>query len=399
MDAIREWTALQERHFYEDNPLIYFYLAGELPQDEIGAQAGILARRPKIAFNQVLAYDDDTFAAWRADDLDTLHSMLDEYGAVFDTLPEPGDGDGLGAELYAELYDTLWVYVQRISHAVALYEGVVDARAGDRDAAEAHLADAEAITAAVIAVLQAAEQRYRYPIELLARSKPESLTAYPYGYLEQTSTGFFWTRRDDQLASLIVRVFDGGSESWQSEPEQVYWTDSDTTTLTEPDDPLAAQTLGGFIPRSLFGLRDIELEAGTLTLSVAIDSDGSDLPDPDSEVVVPGVISDRLWTASGAIHPIAVFDATGERLGTLTILQPRYTLALEVDSDAVTSAGPATITGEFEVDSLVSIVLDIEGADQELVDALLKGIYDIPANEPLPDTLPVAFEFALERLE
>ena len=110
-----------------------------------------------------------------------------------------------------------------MEHTVALYGGVIALRAGDRESAEASLTLARGITEGVLAAVAEAEQEvYRYPLELVAREKPESLTAYPFGYLWETSTAFFWTRRDEELASLISATFDAGTEAWEVAPLALY---------------------------------------------------------------------------------------------------------------------------------------------------------------------------------
>ena len=48
--------------FYETHPDIYFYLAGELPKDELGESAGIIARPPKRSFKAIRDLDDASFA-------------------------------------------------------------------------------------------------------------------------------------------------------------------------------------------------------------------------------------------------------------------------------------------------------------------------------------------------
>jgi hypothetical protein len=415
-DALRAWTALQRRHFYEVDPLIYFYLAGELAQDEIGVRAGILARRPKIAFVDVVGWDDDTFAAWEEGDLALLASMRAEYAEVFDALPaaEAG-GDTLGDALYGEVYDALQVYVLRIDHALALYRGTAEARrwrvesqseAPDeavrgeaREAADGYLEEAEAITEQVRGIIAGAEARYRYPLELLAEDKPESLTAYPFGYLAETRSAFFWTRRDAQLAALIERVFDERTEGWTVDPapELVHFSDAENTTMLVPSNPLAAQILSGFLPRLLFGLARIDEAGGTMTLAVAQDLDASDLPDPDTEVDVAGVIDGDTWTASGSVHPIAVYDAAGVQLGTMNVLQPQYELVLEREGGELVGATEASIAGSFTVETLLEIVLAIDGVDREAAEVLLKSIYGLPPNQPLPTTLPIHFVWRLRR--
>ena len=112
--------------------------------------------------------------------------------------------------------------LRRIEHSIALYSGVIAIRLGDQQEAQAQLGVAEGITQAVQAQIKQMEKGYRYPLNLLSQEKPESLTAYPYGYLYETSSAFFWSRRDEQLATLIGNTFNPPEEDWPSEVKAIY---------------------------------------------------------------------------------------------------------------------------------------------------------------------------------
>ena len=91
--------------------------------------------------------------------------------------------------------------MQRIRHARLLYEGAREVRtwlaAKNNDTlseinrqeireeqltnANQKLEEAKKISSDMVKVFQKMEGQYRYPVELLAREKPESLTAYPFG--------------------------------------------------------------------------------------------------------------------------------------------------------------------------------------------------------------------------
>ncbi|MCB9730773.1 MAG: hypothetical protein H6746_20040 [Deltaproteobacteria bacterium] len=415
MTAERAWTDLQRKWFYDTNPLLIFYLSGELPQDEIGAQAGILARRPKLAYRTVRDMDDATFAAWQTTDLDALRAMLADHEAVLAALPaDSGLGKPQQLELRAELRESLELYVDRIQQAIALYESVAQARAwklasaaedasgmaAAKQAAEAALARAQAVTARVLPVLKAAESRYRYPVELLAREKPASLTSYPFGYLAQTSTGYFWTRRDEQLAAFLEATFTAGqqSESWETAPAKVFVTDADHVTLTQPENPVAGGIITSFMPRILMGGVEVDPGLGTMTLVVAEDTDQSGLPDPDTETAVSGTFDATTFTAQGTEQPIRVHDSAGTMLGTLRIQQPAWTIAQTVDASKVATLTTADLAGSIATENLVDIVLSVGGIDREGVENLVKSIYGVDPADPLPASLPFAMRFDLTPL-
>ncbi len=72
-------------------------------------------------------------------------------------------------------------------------------------------AAAERLTISLQALILVQEQEthYRYPAELLARTR-SSLTAYPFGYLYPASVLFFWEREEQQgrFDPLFMNLWD-----------------------------------------------------------------------------------------------------------------------------------------------------------------------------------------------
>ncbi len=413
VSVLAAWTDLQRAHFYEQEPLIYFYLAGELPQDEIGAVAGILARRPKLAFRDLVRFDDARFAEWQAGDLAMLERMRGEYARLLEKVnPEPGGERQIERQLYRELYTGLWVYVQRIDHALALYRGAAAARtwfqqqqreqpdeslrAAAEQQAEAQLAAARAISQAVGERLQAMEADYRYPAELLCGDKPHSPTVYPYGYLSQTSSAYFWTRRDEQLAALIQRTFHADEQRWEGQPEAVFAAGGEHIEMLVPDSEMAAEAIAGFIPRLLFGLRGPQ--EGALTLLLAQDADENDRPDPATEQPLALAEQEGRWRGALPVYSFVVYDAAGREMGLLDVVEPDFSLDVELDGGALAGLDAATIEGRVSGPALVDMVVTMGGIDAEGAAALIKAVYGVGGDEPLPALLPFAFRMTFERL-
>jgi hypothetical protein len=397
-EALSSWTALQKKHFYDENPLVYFYLAGELKQDEIGAQAGILARRPKIAFKTVLNFTEEELAAWQKTDFDMLARMLGEYEASYAPVADLSDViaglDSMQARRVREMTRGLSVYLLRLRHAIELYSGVLEAREGNNDAAYGKLANARIISAQAVQIFEEAEDDYRYPVELLARAKPKSKTSYPFGYLEQTSSGHFWTRRDDQLEILLDTVFGLAEDGWAEEPQAVYYTDAEHLVMTQPEDPLAAAVLGGFIPRLLFGVGPIAYGPGTLVLQFAEDYNTNGLPDIDTEQAIGGSISGEHWQATTDSLSLKVFDDAGAEIGTLVMLEAEFDLALDLETE-IPAFLNGDLTGEVDSAELIALIMSVGGIDPEGAGNLLKSVYGLPADEPLPERLPFGFHMEL----
>jgi len=419
-DVLLAWTDLQMQHFLLEDPLIYFYVAGELRQDEVGEMAGILARRPKLSFQKVLDMDENTFNTWKNSDLSMLRRMQSAYVAELEKLPQTLEG-GSDAQkhLYKETYSGLYVFVKRIEHAIALYEGVAESRAWalekqraaqadpveDPDetirtsalaTANAKLESAETITREVLAIFKDMENEYRYPIELLAREKPETKTAYPYGYLEQTSSGHFWTRRDKQLEDVIGVVFDTLVEEWETIPSALYTADSDSMELTTPDDPLAGSVITSFMPQLLFGVGEINLDSGAMTLIIAQDFNTNLLPDANTEQNINGSISDGVFTGGDLAYSVVVHDSSGALMGDLLMLDPEFVINLNMDGDKVELID-GSLSGAVDSQALVNLVMTVGGIDEEGTSNIIKSIYGIEKEEPLPESLPTAFGFTLTK--
>lgn len=410
VDAIGALTAHQVRHILEEAPLIWFYLAGELRQDEIGERAGILARRPKPAFATIASLDAAEFAAWEQGDFARLQRMLAEVGDIVAGLPEPAVEPATTAEqLYFESWWALQLYALRVEHTVELYSGVADVHAwlqaraandeAERDAlltaATAHLDSAAAITDRVVAAVAAAEASvYRYPIELLARDKPDSLTAYPFGYLEQTSTAHFWARRDAQLETLIGLAFETIPEAWSVQPDTLFFTDAERTSVVDPDNPLASTVISGFMPRILFALDGFD--EGMPGVRLAEDVNENLLPDPATETSFVGTLGDGTWTGTADVFTIDVRGSDGISFGTLSMLSPELTLLVEVADGADPALTAGEMAGEVAVDEFVGLVTIVGGIDPESVENLLKPIFGYEVDDELPATLPITFGFTFE---
>lgn len=399
--ALDAFGELQAQHFYDENPLLYFYLAGELPQDEVGVTAGLAARRPKRSFREILELSDDDFAAWETTDLAALRAMRTDYAAVLDALPSDSAGADLQVSLYAEAHDGLYLYVRRLDHVIRLYEGVAALRAwqqGDESgqaAAREALADARAISAQATTIVQAGEARYRYPVELLARDKPESLTIYPYGSIAEASTGYFWTRRDDQLAGLIDAVLDATGESWtEPAPEVVFFVEPGELEIEVPEHPLARSALGSLLPGLVFGL-DAAPELGPVTVQTSQDHNGNRLPDQGFQRSIEGTLASTAWSSVPTEIDLAAHDDTGERLAVLTVINTSIELDVTRAPNGVVDISGGRLAGDFDSTVLVDAIGGVTGTDPAASEELVKQVYGVAPEDPLPALLPLALTFRL----
>lgn len=420
--VLDEWALLQKKHFFDENPEIYFYLSGELTQDEIGAKAGILARRPKIAYQEVVGYDEETFNTWKTRDLDMLIRMKGEFEEVLARFPEPptpsSKSDALQVKLAYEVWAGLHLYVLRIEHAIELYTGVKDVREWTRlyqsgtayddprretlrMAAMQHLDAAKSLSAKAQAViLKVSSTTYRYSAELLTQPKPESPTSYPIGYLQETEEAYFWTRRDVQLDQLIENNFAEDLETWVDEPAPIYYAKGNRITLTEPDSPVAGSIIASFIPQMLLGING-NFEPGSAEAKLILGQDYNENFKPDEGTERAFSITDiteQGGMAVGEDYTLNVRDATGEPVGAgqLILMSPSLEIEVERDATGLPILQEAFISGQVSSMALTELVKSVDGIDTEGVENLIKGVFNLPLEEDLPENLDVTFRFRVQ---
>ena len=423
VQVLDEWTQLQKQHILFDNPEIYFYLAGELEQDEVGEKVGILARRPKLSFQKVVDFDDEELAAWRTKDFEMLGRMRDEYAAVLAKMPQPATpaaGAPLSEQLTFETWAGLYLHVKRLEHAIALYQGAQDVRSwlklyaldDDYDnpqrqvlqaKADEDLRQARAISDEVEAIILEQAAFYRYPDEILIEPKRASLTTYKIGYLQQTHTAFFWHRRDDQLERLILDGFAEDLEAWVGAPELLFSAKGDRIKLEQPDDAVAGVVLASFIPQLLFAFRALDPLDGkqATTLLFAQDHNENFKPDAGTEVEalvtkapLDGEPGGALLTAELDSYTFIARDDAGAILGKgLQMQGARFELQMKKDAVGANEIIRVFLSGQVASDALIGLMLAAvpDGIDLESATNLLEEVFKVPDGEELPELLDIKF--------
>lgn len=189
---------------------LYAYFAGEDPADEIGAATGFEFRPVRVAFRDVLAWDDELAATFVVTDLAALTEAEGVYATGRERLEAArGEVPPEGASFYAEIVDGLAVNELRARHTRQLYESILALRAGDEAAALAARDAAAGTLTLVEEVIRRREAMYRYPLaqEIGGGITPETAvdngTTYPYRVHTKTSLLTFWTYRQGQVDAIL----------------------------------------------------------------------------------------------------------------------------------------------------------------------------------------------------
>lgn len=396
--ALVDVTNRQVEDFYGDNPLIFFYLAGESANDEIGAVGGLVGRPVKVAYWDVYNADDATYSTWLEGDYAQVEDMAAFYRDVADTLDSADPGadtiDAGLADRFLELNTSIKILALRAEHSKLLYGAVISARDHDEGAAYADLSSAKAISNTVKELVAKVEQDvYRYPLELLAREKPDTLTAYPFGYLYETSTAHFWTRRDDQVQQLLDIVFEKVKEEWDVSVVELYMTDSDDVTAIEPDiDEGIKNLIAQYVPTILLALGPSQDMIRPVAFANDLNANGK--PDIGTQIVGQFDLSKSVQLVEFERLPITIGSA-GAPVGTLTLRGGGF----EVKTGDV-NYGQCEMYGQVNFEDLLSILVNTGMFDQEGAWEMVASQFGIPVDtDPRPESFPMRIRSPLIQWE
>jgi hypothetical protein len=143
-------------------------------------------------------------------------ALLYEYGRRMHDMvrlaphprPLPNGEGGHPGEIAAELTDALEVTALRAEHRVLTLRALISSRRSGkgRGNTNALLAQAADVRGRAMDIVRRQEQRYRYPLELIA-SQRKDFTAYHFGYLYPVSELHFWKREEEQVRNKRFDAF------------------------------------------------------------------------------------------------------------------------------------------------------------------------------------------------
>tara|TARA_B100000609_G_scaffold199603_1_gene204803 strand:+ start:4172 stop:6907 length:2736 start_codon:yes stop_codon:yes gene_type:complete len=409
-NAIQALTTLQVNKLYKENPELMFYIAGELPQDEIGQQAGIYARRPKRAFPEIMDLPVADFATWEKEDFARLEEMRDEAKKILDTLSADATFDNpVASKLYLELYSTYKLFWMRTQHAHLLYDAVRLMRKGRTDGgvgadpdkatreqalkdADKKIKEAMAITQEVLTIVKKIEKEvYRYPLEIVA-TKRSSLTSFPFGYLWETSTAFFWSRRDEQAELLWKKASGLLKEGWNEPlPAVSFRVDSKDLEAVKPDNGTIKNVISSFIPGLMLGLPETKVADGVLSKPWRMGTDhndndksdiGADSPFDQTEIVTEG--GKTYAVSKSKLYKMLVFNDTGAQLGSLGLQSLEIKVEITRSSDTIKEVKEGTLTCEIVLENLIAIATQVSGIERDGLLQLLGQLLGFDPKNPPP---------------
>jgi len=419
-EVLMGWSKQQAKDFYETNPLLYFAIAGELLQDEIGQQAGVLARRPKRSYLSIYNMKPDAFKKWDQGEFAQLQQMEKDYKKLFAKLTkEPSkDLNATAKKLYTELYATLQIYIWRMEHTVLLNHAIKKARLGRSDEGvgadekskrAGHIKEAtdmvtkaEVISQNVIKkVAEIQGKIYRYPPDILS-TKRKSLTSYPFGYLWETTTGHFWTRRDKQARNILKRASGEFKEEWlKPGPKWSFSIIAKEVELEKPSNGLIKQALGAFIPGFIFGIPEKSIGDGKTATSwqIAVDHNANNKPDAGTAALIEkGTIETKggktTFIGQMKLYQMPVIDGAGNSLGVLGLHELKIEIPLERKGNELVAFQPGTLRFNIVVENLLQVASQVDGIER---DGLLTILGPILGFDPKSPPRDYPFEVKLKK--
>lgn len=313
---------------------LYAYFAGEDPADEIGAATGFEFRPVRVAFRDVLAWDDELAATFRATDLAALSEAEAVYATGLARLEAVrGEVPDHGAPFFEEIVDGLAVNELRARHTRQLYEAILALREGDEAGARSAREAAGATLAEVETVIRRREAMYRYPLPQMIGGgiTPETGVAngstYPYRVHTKTSLLTFWTYRQDQVDAILGGDVAGASRLVVT---PVFADPGVAASLAWPeaDELVVDLTIGGetSIDEPIASL-DLGAGEGVHTITGSIRVDGIEIPisgivarasrravAPDGGLLILEPASDVAQETVGSLAPAFHFAITDAAL-------------------------------------------------------------------------------------
>ncbi|MCX4244148.1 hypothetical protein [Paraliomyxa miuraensis] len=195
---------------------IYAYFAGEDHGDRIAAESGMEFRPVRVAFSEVMRWDQAAIDHFRRTDLLALQQAATAYdgwrqrlSAIGPQVPEPG------RPWLDEVIDGVEIDGLRASQAAHLYDAVLSLREtklAGTDAAAATTGPWRAARddrARAQTVIRRREASYRYPPEqthgggLTPDTAVANGTTYPYRVHTKTHLLTYWNNRHDEVKAIL----------------------------------------------------------------------------------------------------------------------------------------------------------------------------------------------------
>jgi hypothetical protein len=319
-------------------------------------------------------------------------------------------------KLYLELYTTLEIYIWRIQHTILLYDAVRLARKGREDGGVGAHTDANVREQAIVEAHELHERAkkitqqvikkvaliqstvYRYPPEILATER-SSLTSYPFGYLWETATGFFWLRREQQLDQLLRRISGKIEETWPTPaPAIVFQVKANDIKITEPQHPLIGSAIGPFIPGFLFAVPHKDIPDGKIAVNWSLATDHNANAKPDAESVSQIDSGEIVSTQDGseftgkiALYQLHVIDQTGNNLGVLGLQDLQIKLKLQREDGKLLGLTKGQFSCTVILENLIAIATQIPGLERDGLLQLLGAVMNFDPKRP-----PLDFKLEIE---
>lgn len=353
---------------------LYAYFAGEDPADEIGAATGFEFRPVRVAFRDVLAWDDELAATFRVSDLAALSEAEEVYGAALARLEAVrGEVPEHGAPFFAEIVDGLAVNALRARHTRQLYEAVLALRDGDEPGARAAREAAGATLEEVAAVVTRREAMYRYPLPqeigggITPETGVENGSTYPYRVHTKTHLLTFWTYRQDQVDAILGGDVAGASRlvvtpvfADPGEDATFTWPEADELVVdlalgdgTSIDEPIASLDLGeGEGVHTVVG--SIRVDGVEIPIAGVVARASRRAVSPDGGLVILEPASDVAQETVGTLAPAFHFAITDAALA----LAPEAPVDRDDEPLDFATAAAAPVAGWEEDGSFVTAATD-----------------------------------------
>ncbi len=197
--AVRSLVEIQSQYLFDQR--LVAYVQGENITVDEGYLIGLETHPKRVEFEEVLAMSAADRAAFEASVVEGLEAMVAAMIPVEEAIAGMCAGaDATIAPWCDELWDGTAIVRNRAQHAALLYRAIL-ARASGADP-EQDYDQAKAKTKEAAAIVARREKHYRFDLARVTGLYANP-TIYGFGYLRPAHTQCYWTRREQQVRTLL----------------------------------------------------------------------------------------------------------------------------------------------------------------------------------------------------
>lgn len=196
---LSDFTSLQTMYLFDQK--LAAYLQGEDLFVDLGYLTGLETHPKRVEFEELLTMAPEERDAFEHTVVDALQAMADAVAPDEAAIAARCRGSDAALRPFCdELDDGVKIVELRLEHTVRLYRAVLAYARGGNGKDLLH--QAQSVRDEAQSVVNRREPEYRFDVPRLV-DHYDNPTIYPFGYLRQAHTLCYWSRREEQVQTIL----------------------------------------------------------------------------------------------------------------------------------------------------------------------------------------------------